>query len=110
MAREIIAVYQDCVLCGVKGRRKIAAYAEKGFIIRKVGFTTEEGRELCYQAIQRGIGYMPFYVSDDEFAASIDALIPKKPKTAKKLQKKANLAKNTKITEKDMEDGVDSAN
>lgn len=80
MGREIVAVYQDCVLCGVKGRRKVADYAKQGIIIRKVGFTTEEGRELCYQAVQKGIGYMPFYVLDGDFAESIDALIPTEPR------------------------------
>jgi hypothetical protein len=54
--KEIIAVYQDCVLCGVKGKQKIEEYAEKGIAIRKVGFTTPEGQELCAKAVALGIG------------------------------------------------------
>ncbi|MBQ8984290.1 hypothetical protein IJ098_00525 [Candidatus Saccharibacteria bacterium] len=98
--REIIAVYQDCVLCGAKGRQKIADYAAQGIQIRKVGFTTPEGRELCYQAVQKGIGYMPFYVSDGDFAESIEALIPKQPKIVKKVRKTAVLEKKSKITDR----------
>lgn len=108
MDKEIIAVYQDCVLCGVKGRQKIAEYAKEGIRIRKVGFTTPEGRELCYQAVEKGIGYMPFYVSDGDFAESIDALIPKVPKIVKKIRKKVVLEKKTKITDKETENGADT--
>lgn len=103
--REIIAVYQDCVLCGTKGRQKIADYAAQGIQIRKVGFTTPEGRELCYQAVQKGIGYMPFYVSEGEFAESIEALTTKQPKIVKKLQKTAVLEKKSKTTDRKTENG-----
>ena len=109
--KEIIAVYQDCLLCGVKGRKKAAEYAKKGVVIRKVGFTTPEGTELCYQAVKKGIGYMPFYVLDGDFAESIDALlIPKEPKTVKKVRKKASLKKKPEITYENEEksDGNDA--
>lgn len=111
MIKEVIAVYQDCVLCGMKGRKKAVEYAKRGVIIRKVGFTTPEGRELCYQAVQKGIGYMPFYVLDGDFAESIDALlIPKQPKIVKKVRKKASLEKKSKITDENEEksDGNDT--
>lgn len=100
MSKEIIAVFQDCVLCGIKGRKKIAEYAEKGIVIRKVGFTTEEGRELCAKAVNMGIGSMPFYVSDGAFAISIDELIEKpsadEPNTQKTSSKKKKVKKNRK--------------
>lgn len=111
MVKEVIAVYQDCVLCGAKGRKKAAEYAKKGVIIRKVGFTTPEGRELCYQAVKKGIGYMPFYVLDGDFAESIDALlIQKEPKIVKRVRKKVVLEKKPKITDKNEEksDGNDT--
>lgn len=107
MSREIIAVYQDCVLCGTKGKQKIADCAKQGVTIRKVGFTTEEGRELIHRAVfDHKIGTMPFYVEGDQFSASLDSLInssPKPLKSAKKLQKKVVLEKKTKITERKVE-------
>lgn len=113
MAREIIAVFQDCVLCGVKGRKKIAEYAAKGFNIRKVGFTTDEGRELCYQAVQKGIGQMPFYVSEGQFSTNIQTFTsdntpkaPKPSKSAKKSPKKATRERKTKITDRSKENGT----
>ena len=75
MSKEITVVYQDCVLCGVKGKQTIAEYAQKGITLRKVGFATEEGRELCFQAVNLGIKGMPFYTDGKIFASSIDELL-----------------------------------
>lgn len=113
MVKEIIAVYQDCVLCGVKGRQKIADLAAEGVNIRKVSFITEEGRELCTKALQKGIGSMPFYVCEGEYATSIEALITKKPankpKKSQKIAEKTNktASKNKKVA-KEVNDGADT--
>lgn len=111
--KEIIAVYQDCVLCGSKGRKKAAEYAKKGIAIRKVGFSTEEGKELIHKAVfEHKIGYMPFYTDGERFAAAIDELldIPKEPKIVKKVRKKASLEKKPEITDEneDKSDGNDA--
>lgn len=100
--KEIIAVYQDCVLCGVKGRKKVAEYAENGIEIRKVSFISEEGRKLCEKAINMGIGSMPFYIDSKKhvFATSIDELlkeVSEKPaKSNKKSLKKTKKGKGNK--------------
>lgn len=100
MPKEIIAVYQDCVLCGDKGRRKVADFAKKGFVIRKVSFLTEEGRDLCRKAVfTHGIESMPFFTDGELFSVSLDSFIEKKP--AKKTRK------NKKVV-KEIEDGLDS--
>lgn len=102
MIKEIIVVFQDCALCGVKGKQKIADLAKKGVQLRKVSFISEEGRDLCSKAIRKGIGSMPFYVSGDDFATDIEALIAKKPeKKRKKVQKQP---KETEVKE----NGTDS--
>lgn len=120
MDKEIIAVYQDCVLCGTKGRQKITECASKGITIRKVGLTTEEGKKLIHEAVfKHGIGQMPFYVYGDvwsnklrplielaENAKKPTAEIPKEQKIVKKVRKKAVLEKKTEITDEDMEDGT----
>lgn len=102
MTKEITIVFQDCALCGVKGRQKIADYSKKGIAIRKVSFISEEGRELCAEAVKKGIGSMPFYVSGDDFATNIEALIVEKP--AKKSRKSQKQPKKV----EGKEDGTDS--
>lgn len=109
MTREIVVVYQDCALCGAKGRQKIADLAGQGIIIRKVSFITEEGRELCAKAVEKGIGSMPFYVDGDDFATNIEAFLIRKPKkTVKKVQKLASSTKKKQIKAKEKTNGDDS--
>ena len=101
--KEIIAVYQDCVLCGDRGRQKMAEFAKKGFIVRKVGFTTPEGKELCRLAVfDHGIKTMPFFTDGEKFSAQIDDLFEKSVKKPKKS------AKKNKKVEKEAKDGSDS--
>lgn len=100
MPKEIVAVYQDCVLCGDKGRQKMVELAKKGLEIRKVSFTTEEGRELCHKAVfSHGIESMPFYTDGTTFSVSLDSFLEKKP---------AKKAKKNKKPVKETENGLDS--
>ncbi|MBR3139050.1 hypothetical protein IKG38_03540 [Candidatus Saccharibacteria bacterium] len=102
MPKEIIAVYQDCVLCGDRGRQKIVEFAKKGLDIRKVSFTTEEGRELCHKAVfTHSIESMPFYTDGSLFSVSLDSFLEKKP---------AKKAKKNKKQVKESEDGLDAEN
>lgn len=95
MAKEIIAVYQDCVLCGDKGRKKAAEFASKGILIRKVGFTTDEGKELIHKAVfEHNIGSMPFFTDGEKFSVKIEDFIEKPAKTTKKSTKKVKEHKN----------------
>lgn len=90
MTKEVKVVFQDCVLCGQKGREKIAEYAEKGITIKKVSFVSEEGRELCFKAVNVGIKGMPFYTDGSTFATAIDTFLnEEKPqkKTKRKIRK-----------------------
>ena len=97
MGREVIAVYQDCVLCGTHGRQKVAELAQKGIAVRKVGFTTPEGKELIHKAIfEHKIGSMPFYTDGEKFSISLEDFTEKPAKNVKK----------TKKTEKEGKDGT----
>lgn len=97
MGKTIIAVYQDCVLCGSKGRKKVAEYAKKGIVIRKVGFTTEEGKKLIHKAVfEHKIGSMPFYTDGEIFTTDLHDFvkneeIPKEPKVRKRIKKLKNV-------------------
>jgi len=104
--REIVVVYQDCVLCGVKGRAKIAEMAQNGIHLRKVGFSTEEGKDLIREAVlYRGIKTMPFYVEGDKYTSSLKELLAE-PKKVVKATKKTKKAKN--IKKRSQKDGDDS--
>ena len=95
---EIIAVYQDCVLCGIKGKQTIAEYTEKGVTLRKVSFISEEGRELCAKAVSLGIGGMPFYTDGKVFATTIDDVVNNKTKSVKKNKQPRKEEKNGAIS------------
>lgn len=102
MSKEIIAVFQDCVFCVDKGRKKATELAKKGVIIRKVGFTTQEGKDLIHKAVlEHKIGSMPFYTDGERFSISLDKLLEKPEKTDKKPAKKGKKAKKV---EKESED------
>lgn len=95
---EIIAVFQDCVLCGVKGKQKIAEYAKKGITLRKVSFISEEGRELCAKAVSLGIGGMPFYTDGKVFATTIDGALNSETKPDKKNKQPRKEKKNGSVS------------
>lgn len=80
MAKEIICVYQDCVLCGDKGK-KLKQFAEnKNINIRKVSFASEEGKDLIHEAVfENGVKTMPFFTDGKKFSNDIEDFI-KKPK------------------------------
>jgi hypothetical protein len=88
MSKEVLAVYQDCVFCGDKGRKKAKEFASKGVLIRKVGFTTPEGKELIRQAVlEHKIGSMPFFTDGEIFTTNLDDFIEKPAKKTKKTKK-----------------------
>lgn len=95
---KVYAVYQDCVLCGDKGRKKIAEFAEKGVEIEKVSFVSELGRELCEKAINsHGIKVMPFFTDGRVFSEKLDSFIDEKTEKAPKKTKKINKKKKGNI-------------
>lgn len=119
MSKEIIAVYQDCVLCGINGRQKALELAKDGIIVRKVGFTTPEGKELIHTAVfEHKIGTMPFYTDGKKFSTRIEDFVgedaEKREKSAEKNaknvkktpEKPAKSVNKTKKTEKEGKNGT----
>lgn len=87
MAKEIICVYQDCPLCGHRGKKLKKIIIDKKLNVRKVSFASEEGKDLIHEAVfNQGIGTMPFFTDGTKFSISIEDLIakPKKKKGDKK--------------------------
>lgn len=100
MAKEIICVYQDCPLCGDRGKQLKKIILDKKLNVRKVSFASEEGKELIHEAVfNQGIGTMPFFTDGVKFSTSIEAITSKapvlteKPKTVKPGKKKKGAKK-----------------
>lgn len=87
-SKEITVLFQDCVLCGDKGRQKRLELESKGYIFRKISFVTEEGRELSARAVAAGVGSMPVFFYGDHIAGSLSKLLemikPRKKAVKKK--------------------------
>lgn len=97
MSKPIICVYQDCILCGDRGRKTAAQIAEAGIEIRKVSFASPEGRELVYKALfEHGIGKMPFFTDGKKFSMSwkdfIELEVPELKTKRKTRRKKKGVA------------------
>lgn len=83
MAKEIICVYQDCVLCGDRGKKIVEFAANKNLAIRKVSFASDEGKELIHEAVfEHGVKTMPFFTDGQKFSVDIEDFT-KKNKTKK---------------------------
>lgn len=86
-SKEIIVVYQDCVLCGDRGRKKRQNLLKKGLNIRKVSVFSREGAELSKIAVfEKGLGALPFYTDGEKFSYKAEDFI-KKPVTEQKPKK-----------------------
>ena len=100
--KEYICVYQDCPLCGDKGRKLKKLILDNQLNVRKVSFASEEGKEHCYQAVfLQGIKTMPFFFDGTHYAATLEELIKPKeePKLAPVEKKKTTRKRTTKKKE-----------
>lgn len=85
MDKEIICVYQDCVMCGDKGKELKQYIDTNGLNVRKVSFASDEGKELVHEAVfNHKIGKMPFFTDGKKFAEKISDFVQKSDKKAKK--------------------------
>lgn len=81
MSKEIICVYQDCAMCGDRGKKLKQFVETNGLNVRKVSFASEEGKELIYQAMTaHGIKKMPFFTDGKKFSENIADFVKKADK------------------------------
>lgn len=93
MASEIICVYQDCVMCGDRGKKLKQLIFDKNLNVRKVSFASPEGQHLIHEAIfVHKIGTLPLFVKGDRFSNNIEDLLKRAPKESTK-RKKAKKSK-----------------
>lgn len=96
----ITVVYQDCPLCGDRGRKVKKIVAEKGIRLRKVTFASDEGRQLINEAVfNHGIKKMPFYTDGVRFTNTIAEIIAKPVEKSVEVEK-SNKTKRTKKASK----------
>lgn len=89
-SREIVCVYQDCPMCGDKGKKLKKLIFDKKLNVRKVSFASDEGKDLCHKAVfEHGIGKMPFFTDGEAFAESLEDLLGKSVKKSVKKAKKS---------------------
>lgn len=87
--KQYICCYQDCPLCGDKGKKLKKLIFDKQLDVRKVSFASPEGKELCYEAVFiHGIKKMPFFTDGTNYALSLEELIAIKPKAKRKYTRK----------------------
>ena len=84
--KEILCVYQDCPMCGDRGKKLKKLIFDKNLNVRKVSFACDEGKELCHKAVfEHHIGTMPFFTDGERFVNNIEELLkPQKKKGGKK--------------------------
>lgn len=77
--KKITVVFQDCPLCGDRGKAIKKIVAEKGIRLHKVSFASDEGRALINEAVfEKGIKTMPFFTDGKEFTIDINDLVKRK--------------------------------
>ena len=99
MDNEIICVYQDCVLCGDRGRKLKKLIFDKNLNVRKVSFASDEGKELVHEAVfKHNLGSMPFFTDGKKFSYKLEDFVEKEPvmveKPAKTRKKSKKVVKN----------------
>ena len=88
MAKEIIVVYQDCVMCGDNGKKIKQFIDTNGLNVRKVSFASDEGKELVHSAVfEHKIKKMPFFTDGKKFAEKISEFTKKETTPSKKTKK-----------------------
>lgn len=101
MGNEIVCVYQDCILCGDRGKKYKKLIFDNKLSVRKVSFASEEGKNLIHEAVfKHGIGSMPFFTDGirysyrlEDFIGNEVDIVEKSEEIAEKPQKKAKKTK-----------------
>ncbi len=95
MDKEIVCVYQDCVMCGDRGKVLKQFIDTNGLNVRKVSFASDEGKELVHSAVfKHKVTKMPFFTDGQKFSEKISDFIEKPKQVTKKKAKSKKGGKN----------------
>ena len=96
--KQYVCCYQDCPLCGDKGKKLKKLIFDKQLDVRKVSFASPEGKELCHEAVfTHGIKKMPFFTDGKTFTTALEELI--KTESVEKSKKTSTKRRKTKKVE-----------
>lgn len=108
MNKEIICVYQDCIMCGDRGRKLKELIFKENLKVRKVSFASDEGRSLIHQALfTHKIGTMPFYTDGKKFSTKLSDFIETVKKEEKPKKVRKTVKKSTKKAVTEVDNGTD---
>ena len=94
MDNEIICVYQDCVMCGDRGKKLKKLIFNNDLNVRKVSFASDEGKNLIHEAVfKHKIGAMPFFTDGKKFSVKLEDFVKKEEEIVEKTEKKAKKSK-----------------
>lgn len=94
MDNEIICVYQDCVMCGDRGKKLKKLIFDKDLNVRKVSFASDEGKNLIHEAVfKHKLGSMPFFTDGKKFSYKLEDFVKKESETVENDDKKAKKSK-----------------
>ena len=94
MDNEIICVYQDCVMCGDRGKKLKKLIFDKDLNVRKVSFASDEGKNLIHEAVfKHKIGSMPFFTDGKKFSVKLEDFVEKEAEIEVKVKKKSKKSK-----------------
>lgn len=95
MDNEIICVYQDCVMCGDRGKKIKKLIFDKGLNVRKVSFASYEGVKLVHEAVfKHKLGSMPFFTDGKKFSYKLEDFVKESEKCEIKVEKSSKNVKN----------------
>ena len=94
----ITCVFQDCALCGDRGKKVKKIVAENDLHLVLKSFASDEGKALCHEAVfKHGIATMPFFTDGKKFSTKLEDFVKKPTKRVrktKKTTKKSEVKKN----------------
>lgn len=84
----ITCVFQDCALCGDRGKKVKKIVADNNLHLVMKSFASDEGKKLCHAAVfEHGIASMPFFTDGKKFSTRLEDFVKKPAKRAKKAKK-----------------------
>ena len=106
---SIICVYQDCPMCGDRGKKLQSFAATHRLQIRKVSFACAEGQELIARAVyDHKIGKMPFYTDGVKFSNNIEDFVAPAVKPPKKAKRTKSSSSRKRKAKKEVEHESDN--
>lgn len=85
MVKKLTCVYQDCPLCGDRGKQVKKLVLDKKLQVKKVSFASPEGQHIIHEAVFGGYKVeFPLFTDGKTFSTDVTDFTKRKAKTARK--------------------------